>query len=196
MLTSSSKVSHSTTSDVLVPAPDGRQTFSKSFSDEFVHFLKEELTLEELEAIIAAISVCVTRLWSAVFMFRPKDSTVVGFSSLSGTSFSTDQAILTEHVIWRGPLWVSRILDQYGPGERVATQIGDEIEVEEILVKEGLWKGSREEGARLAANGVARLLWKERQERIETKANASAGKVNITDIRVNPSVWRGSSGDM
>jgi hypothetical protein len=128
-------------------------------------------------------------------MFRPKDSTVSGFGSLSGASFNTDQAILTEHLIWKGPLWAAQVLKLHGPAEIGATPAAN-AEIGDKLVQEGIWKGSREEGARLAANGVARLLWKERQEKIEAKASSSAGKISITDMRANPSVWRGASGDM
>ena len=195
IINSSLITSHSTASDLLTPSPDGAQIFSKRPSERFVQFLKQELTLKELEAIIGAISVCATRLWNAVFMFRPKDTTVSGFGSISGASFNADQAILTEHIIWRGPLWVARILRLFAPSSERATQIESAHEIDDSLIREGMWRGSREEGARLAANGVARLLWKERQDRIEARASA-AQKVSITDMRVSASVWRGSSGDM
>ena len=196
LLNSSLTTSHSTASDVLAPSPDGGQYISKRFSERFVKFLGPCLTLEELEAIIAGISVCVAKLWSSVFMFRPKDSTISGFGSLSGASFSTDQAILTEHVIWRGPIWVAKILERFGSGDNFPTYAESSTKVDDVLVKEGVWKGSREDGARLAANGVARLLWKERQRKIEAKGAASADKVSIVEMRVNASVWRGSAGDI
>jgi hypothetical protein len=188
VLNSSATVSHSTASDLLAPSPDGERTYSKRCSNSFLQFLKHELTLDELEAIIGAISVCAMRLWSTVFMFRPKGSTVSGFGSLSGASFNTDQAILTEHLIWKGPLWAAQVLKLHGPAEIGATPAAN-AEIGDKLVQEGIWKGS-------AANGVARLLWKERQEKIEAKASSSAGKISITDMRANPSVWRGASGDM
>ncbi len=196
IIKSSLTISHSTASDLLAPSLDGGQTFSKRISEDLLRFLKQELTLEELESVIGAISVCAMRLWSAVFMFRPKDSTVSEFGGISGASFNADQAILTEHIIWRGPLWVVRMLRLYGPEGTGASQTGDANEMDDSLIRHGVWRGSREEGARLAANGVARLLWKERQERIEARASASAEKVSITDMRVSASVWRGSSGDM
>ncbi|EXJ58788.1 hypothetical protein A1O7_06218 [Cladophialophora yegresii CBS 114405] len=196
VLNSSTTISHSTAFDLLAPSPNGGQTYSKSYSDSFLQLLKQELTLVELEAIIGAISICAMKLWSTVFVFRPKDSTVTGFGSLSGASFNTDQAILTEHIIWKGPLWAARVLELYGPAEIGATPTQLDADVGSNLIKEAVWRGTREEGARLAANGVARLLWKERQERIEAKANASAEKISIADMRVNPLVWRGSSGDM
>ncbi|ETI22241.1 hypothetical protein G647_06314 [Cladophialophora carrionii CBS 160.54] len=197
VLNSSTTVSHTTAFDLLAPSPNGAQTYSKRYSDSFLRFLKQELTLVELEAIIGAISVCAMKLWSTVFVFRPKDSTVTGFGSLSGASFNTDQAILTEHIIWKGPLWAARVLELYGPAETGATSTTQvDAVVGNNLIKDAVWRGTREEGARLAANGLARLLWKERQERIEAKASSTAEKISITDMRVNPSVWRGSSGDM
>jgi hypothetical protein len=196
VLNSSLTISHSTMSDLLAPAVDAVYSFSKSFSQNFVQFLREELTLEELEAVIAGISVCVTKLWSDVFMFRPKDYTISGFGSLSGASFNTDKAILTEHVIWRGPLWAARILKLYGSARNPLSNTDIGTQLDDTLVRDGIWKGSREEGARLVANGVARLLWRERQLKIDAREKLSAGPARITDMRVDVSVWRGSSGDM
>ncbi|OQV03630.1 hypothetical protein CLAIMM_08648 [Cladophialophora immunda] len=197
VLNSSLGVAYSTMADLLAPAPDAGHSFSKQFSERFVHFLKQDLALEDLEDLIGAISVCSMRLWSTVFLFRPKDSSVSSFGSLSGASFNIDHAILTEHVIWKGPLWASQILRRYGPADAGFNyQTAGDVEVDDSLVKEGIWRGSRSEGARLAANGVARLLWKERQQKIEAKASASAERTTITDMRLDPSVWRGSSGDM
>ncbi|KIX95546.1 uncharacterized protein Z520_08666 [Fonsecaea multimorphosa CBS 102226] len=197
VLNSSLGVVHSTMADLLAPSPDAGQSFSKQFSETFIHFLRQELVLEDLEGIIGAINVCSTRLWSTVFLFRPKDYSVSSFGSLSGASFNIDHAILTEHVIWKGPLWASQILRKYGPANACFEyQTAGGAVVDDSLVKEGIWRGLRSEGARLAANGVARLLWKERQQKIETKTSASAERIGITDMRLDPSVWRGSSGDL
>lgn len=197
-LNSSLQAAHSTMSGVLAPSSDGGSSYSMQFSQTFLRFLHDEVSLEDLEAIISAVNVCTLKLWSSVFMFRPKDSTVSGFGSLSGASFNTDQSILTEHVIWKGPSWVFQILNKYGPVESgMMRKAGGGAGAEDILVKEGLWRGSREEGARLAANGVARLLWKERQRKIEARVSVTpVDKMAITDLRVNASVWRGSSGDL
>ncbi|KIW95469.1 uncharacterized protein Z519_04054 [Cladophialophora bantiana CBS 173.52] len=197
VLNSSLEFSHSTIADLLAPSPDAGHLLSKQFSEKFVHFLRQELALEELEGIIGAISVCSMRLWGTVFLFRPRDSTISSFGSLSGASFNTNQAILTEHVIWKGPLWASRILRVYGPADAGSTQetkMG--AEVDDNLVREGVWRGTRCEGARLAANGVARLLWKERQQKIDAKASAAAERTSIADLRIDASVWRGSSGGL
>ncbi|OAL35165.1 hypothetical protein AYO20_05642 [Fonsecaea nubica] len=193
VLNSSLRVSNSATADLLVPSPDAEQSVSKQFSEEFVHFLRHELTLEDLEGIIGAISVCSMRLWSSVFLFRPKDSSVSSFGSLSGASFNIDQAILTEHVIWKGPLWASQILKKYGLADVASSnQTEVDFEIDDILVRKGIWSGSRSQGARLAANGVARLLWKERQQRIEAQTSASAERTSITE----PSVWRRFPGEI
>ncbi|KAK5458491.1 hypothetical protein LTS15_004573 [Exophiala xenobiotica] len=180
---------------VLAPSADGDTSTYQVLSKECVRFLKTDMTLQELETVIAAINVCTTRLWSTIFLFTPQDLTVGSFWSLSGTSFNMEQAILTEHVIWKGPQWVSRVLEGFGQTNRMSSA---ELyrNADMTLLREGIWRGTREEGARLAANGLARLLWKERQEKIEDKAHSSSTAVTVTDMRVNSLVWRGTSGDM
>ncbi|EXJ90423.1 hypothetical protein A1O1_03524 [Capronia coronata CBS 617.96] len=187
--------------DVLTPSDDAKHVLSKVLAEEFVQFFKRDLTLEELESVIAAINISVTRLWSTVFIFRPNDLTVSTFGSLSGVSFNTDQAILTEHVIWKGPEWVSAMLVNYSLGQRASGEGRERNSVQPgrldtMLVDKGVWNGQREEGARLAANGVARLLWQERQQKIENRANLSRERGTMMEMRVDPALWRGSSGDM
>jgi len=183
--------------DVLAPSADGEQSLSKLLPERCLHFLDTEVSLEELESVVAAINLCSTRLWSTIFLFRPKDYSVLSFGSLSGASFNMEQALLTEHVIWKGPLWVARILAWSKTGEDQEAQEPSKCgNVDLTLVDKGIWRGSHQEGARIAANGLARLLWKKRQEKIEQKASSSNIRVVITDMRVNAAVWRGSSGDM
>jgi hypothetical protein len=189
------------TGTVLAPCSSGETFAPKLLSDGFVQFLQNELALSDLESIIAAINICATRLWSTIFLFKPTDSTVSSFGSLSGYSFNADQAILTEHTIWKGPKWVSQVMKRYGglTGDQTATLSSPQSarELDDRIVTEGLWRGSQENGALLAANGVARMLWKERQEKIEqVKRGDAVQPLSITDMRTNPVVWRGSSGDM
>jgi hypothetical protein len=160
-------VAHSTASDVLVPSPGAEQIFWRQLPKNFSHLLRHELTLQELEDIIGTISLCVMKLWTAVFMFRPKTSAISSFGGLTGVSFNTDQAVLMEHVIWRGPLWVAQVLRLQCPSLGEFREDGCRQSVDERLANEGIWNGTRQEAARLVANGVARLLWKERQLRIE-----------------------------
>jgi hypothetical protein len=75
--------------------------------------------------------------------------------------------VLMEHVIWRGPLWVAQVLRLQCPSLGEFREDGCRQSVDERLANEGIWNGTRQEAARLVANGVARLLWKERQLRIE-----------------------------
>ncbi|KIW57011.1 hypothetical protein PV05_05616 [Exophiala xenobiotica] len=180
---------------VLAPSAHGDTFTHQVLSEKCVRFLKTQMTLQDLETVIAAVNVCTTKLWSMIFLFTPQDLTVESFGSLNGTSFNMEQAILTEHVIWKGPQWVSRGLEGFGLANR---RSGTELQrnADMTLLREGIWRGTREDGARLAANGLARLLWKERQEKIEGKARSSSTAVTITDMRVNSVVWRGSSGDM
>jgi hypothetical protein len=182
------------TGDVLAPSPNNEHSVSGLLSKNFVRLVKETLGLEELESAIAAINMSTIKLWSSLLLFRPKDSTVGSFGSLTGVSSNADQAILAEHVIWKGPSWVARILERYT--SPTSGQTGLENLPDVTIVEQGIWKGSREEGARLAANGVARLLWKERQDKIEQRAHDSKGRIAIADLRVDPAVWRGSSGEM
>lgn len=162
------------TGDLLAPSASGEHSESKLMSQRLRHLLRHELTLEELESVIAAINVCTNRLWSTIFLVSPRDSSVSSFGSLSGVSFNTDQAILTEHVIWKGPRWVSRLLGEYVTrGGEQGCGTGGDGHLDMTLVNEGVWRGSREDGARLAANGVARFLWKEREERIEQRAGST-----------------------
>lgn len=163
--------------DLLAPSIDATRSVSISLSEELVHWLGNVLTLSELEGVIAAINICATRLWSTIFLFQSRECAVASFGGLSGVSFNTNQAVLMEHVIWKGPVWVSHLLERYSSTRigkdrdeaRVDTQIDDSI------VKEGVWKGSQEEGARLAANGMARLLWRTRLEKFEKRRSSIRG---------------------
>lgn len=165
-LLSLSKTVLSMTGTILAPCHSGETFAPKVPSDDFVHFLQSELALLDLESIIAAINVCATRLWSTIFLFRPTDMTVTSFGSLSGYSFNTHQAILAEHTIWKGPKWVSQVLERYNTSPGL-TFLQTQEEPEDRIVTRGIWNGSHENGALLAANGVARMLWKERQDKIE-----------------------------
>ncbi|KEF59144.1 uncharacterized protein A1O9_03988, partial [Exophiala aquamarina CBS 119918] len=163
-LLSLSKTVLSMTGTVLAPCHSGETFAPKVPSDEFARFLQSELALLDLESIIVAINVCATRLWSTIFLFRPTDMMVTSFGSLSGYSFNTHQAILAEHTIWKGPKWVSQTL------ERCNESTGDPShhkETQDPLINRGIWNGSHENGALLAANGMVRMLWKERQDKIE-----------------------------
>lgn len=191
----------SMTGTVLAPCNSGETFAPKLLSNSFVELVQHDLTLLDLESIITAINVCVTKLWSTIFLFRPKDSTVSSFGSLSGYSFNTDQAILTEHAIWKGPKWVAQVLRRYAgssmdEADAISTPRADK-EPDDQIVTKGIWRGTHENGALLAANGVARLLWKERQQKIEQAKRGDAGRtVAITNTHANPVVWRGSAGDM
>lgn len=104
----------SMTGDIMAPSADGRLSVSKRLSNKIVRFLKDGLTLSELESVVAALNVCATKLWNGLLLFMPRDSTVSNFGSPSGVAFNTDQAVLTEHVIWRGPGWGSGLLEDCG----------------------------------------------------------------------------------
>ncbi|KAI1618841.1 hypothetical protein EDD36DRAFT_480807 [Exophiala viscosa] len=183
--------------DVLAPSADGERSLSRLLPEKFLQCLDTGLSLEEPESVVAAINLCSTMLWSKIFLFRPKDYSVLSFGSLSGASFNMEQALLTEHVIWKGPRWVARLLAWSKAGERQDAQGPSNCDnVDLTRVSEGIWRGSHQEGARIAANGLARLLRRKRQEKIEQTASSSNIRVVITDMRVNAAVWRGSAGDM
>jgi hypothetical protein len=131
------------------------------------------------------------------------------FASLSGFTFNIEQAVLTEYVIWNGPGWAARVLGGNCDGELD----GEVDDVEGRMQRYGPWKGSKEDGARIAANGLARLLWKERGRKVEeerervrvmremvVRSGEETGKdvvaVQVSTLQVSPVVWRGSAGDM
>ncbi|RVX72372.1 hypothetical protein B0A52_03560 [Exophiala mesophila] len=191
----------SMTGTILAPCSSGQTFAPKILADSFVHFLESQLTLSELEDIISIINICVTKLWSTVFLHRPKDATVTSFAALSGYIINTDQAILTEHVIWRGPRWVARVIEEYGIDYADCGSAGDGTEARfpDRLVTQGIWTGSQADGAILAANGMARLLWRERQQKIDEQqkhASRAGDVVRVSELHTNPQVWRGSSGDL
>lgn len=187
----------SMTGTILAPCSSGQTFAPKVLADSCVDFVKRQLTLTELEDIISAINVCVSKLWTTVFLHRPRDATVTSFAALSGYSINTDQAILTEHVIWRGPRWVARVIERYGIDCDDYDSVRTETRGQDRLVTEGIWTGSQADGAILAANGVARMLWRERQVKIEQQKRARPeDPVLISELQTNPEVWRGSSGDL
>ena len=167
-----------------------------------MHLLETGFTLIELESMVTAINMCASKLWSNVSGFRLADAQTQSFANLGGYTFSIEQAILTEAVIWKGPTWVARMprtsyLASGHPIEDMDTRGRFEV----LLNGNDLWRGSREEGARLAATGVARLLWRVRSKRVEDeqmqkKREEQAQPVAITDLKLNAAVWRGSAGDM
>ena len=163
----------------------------KALSISFKQLLKDQCSLTDLESIIAAINVTASKLWSSVFLHRTSASRVNTFASLSGHTFNIEQAILTEHVIWHGPTWAASLLKEAQPSR--ATNF--ELQLQEY----GPWAGTKEDGARLAANGLARLLWKERQRKVDEERERQAqlaGQKAVSSLAINPAVWRGSAGDM
>ena len=179
--------------DILAPSNTIDSALPLALDSSFQHWLKEDLSLTELEAIITAINIAASRLWSSVFLYKAHSSRVNTFASLSGHTFNIEQAILTEHVIWQGPRWTGRMLISPGQGKT------DDLEHRLHLL--GPWSGSNEDGARIAANGLARLLWKERQRKVDEGREmniqqTAKGQVTITTLPINPVVWRGNSGDL
>ena len=74
---------------------------------------------------------------------------------------------MTEHVIWNGPGWASQVLEMFAAEREKALEPREGSRFNATLVREGVWKGSCEEGVRIAANGVAHLLSQERREKIQ-----------------------------
>ena len=167
-----------------------------------MHLLETGFTLMELESMVIAINMCASKLWSNVSGFRLADAQTQSFANLGGYTFSIEQAILTEAVIWKGPVWVAKMprTCYIASGHRIE-DMNTHGRFEVLLNGNDLWRGSREEGARLAATGVARLLWRVRQQRVEDeqmqkKREEQSRSAGIADLKLNAAVWRGSAGDM
>jgi hypothetical protein len=186
-LKSSMATTHSTMSDVLVAPSEGPSLLSWQFSAEFCHYIEHEMTLLELESIIRMVSICTHKLWNWLLTNSDERLPVQTFGSLSGAILNSDQAVLTEQVIWNGPLWVSSMLAQpNNPAE------GKRAQLDGILMR----NVGKADAARLAANGVARYLWRERQRKIDKLASQQAQAVVVNDLRIDSAGFRGGAGDM
>ncbi len=179
--------------DILAPSGTIDSAVPLAMTYSFKDWIKNSLSLTELEAIITAINIAASKLWASVFLYKVHSSRVNTFASLSGHTFNIEQAILTEHIIWHGPRWAGRLL--------TSPALGNTDSLEHRLHLFGPWFGSKEDGARIAANGLARFLWKERQRKVdeerEKKAQQSLqGQAVVATLSINPAVWRGSAGDM
>ena len=179
--------------DILAPSENIDGVLPLALNTSFRDFLKEGLGLAELEAVITAINISASKLWSSVFLYKAHSSRVNTFASLSGHTFNIEQAILTEHIIWHGPKWAARMLSAHA--------VGSGGSFERLLHHHGSWMGSNEDGARIAANGVARLLWKDRQRKVDEEREKLAQlspqqNALVANLALNPVVWRGSSGDL
>jgi hypothetical protein len=187
VLKSSMAATHSTMSDVLVTSPEGPSLHSWQFSSEFRHYIEHEVALSDLEAIISVISICTHQLWDWLLTQADGSLPVKTFGSLSGAILNSDQAVLTEQVIWNGPFWVSNMLAQSNHAVKRGQAQLDTMLMTNI---------GKADAARLAANGVARYLWRERQRKIDKSASEQAQAVVVNDLRVNNAVFRGAAGDM
>ena len=173
-----------------------------ALSQASMNLLEEGFTLFELESMVTAINMCASKLWSTVSDFRLGDAQTQSFANLGGYTFSIEQAILTEAVIWKGPRWVANMpASSYLVSGDPMVDKDTQRRFQVLLSANDLWRGSREEGARLAATGVARLLWRTRQKRVEDeetqkKRQEQTRPVAIADLKLNAAVWRGSAGDM
>jgi hypothetical protein len=186
----------SLTGTVLAPCASGQTFAPKQLTPRLIHFLEHEISLDELESIITLINVCATKLWSSIFLFQNADTAVTSFGSLGGYSFNTDLAILTEHVIWKGPKWVSWLLKLQEPTSG-GSKTSSHGQARDSVLHNGIWNGSREDGARIAANGVARLLWRERHRKIEQKQqDTPPGTIQTEELQPASTVWHIPSADM
>lgn len=173
--------------DILAPSKSNNEAIKICFSTSFKQFLQDVLTLEELESLIVAINACASKVWSKIFVNEATPfQKIVQLDGLARRVSSSEHAMLTEHIIWNGPWWVIRMLDLPSvPRFRANSS--------QYQNREGndLWSGSPFEAARIVGNGMARLLWRERQRKIQY---GNVRKIN--DLHADSSVWRGSSGDM
>lgn len=175
---------------------------SLSVGQELLHHLDSDVSLAELEGMISAINLSAAKLWTFLLFSKPAHARTMSYVSLGGPPFSVDQALVTEHVIWKGPKWVASMLEQQkSSGEVKGVPSKTLVEFDELLRSHGPWRGSNEDGARIAAGGMARFLWSQRTGKVEGelethKRETPEGKFQIAELRVNAGVWRGSAGDM
>ena len=149
---------------------------------------RAKLDIQEIESLIAAISMCSSALWLKAMAERT-DDVECEKNGMVGNVSVLQQAVLTEYVIRQGPRWSAQMLCQ-----GVTPKSEDAMDIREI------WRTSRADAARIASSGLARTLWRERTIKIEAETRrrerAEAERLKVSDMRVNAGVWRGSAGDM
>jgi hypothetical protein len=177
-----------------------RAKFNNNFdwlklSQRFMHFVRDQLTVDDLEALMIIANFCAisTRFVDTILTSRCE------FNDAGATGHWQNEqlgsALLTECILWGGPSWLAKSLHE-SILPTVSVQRQSKIPVGNHNT---IWTGSRGNAARLTANGIARFLWKERARKLELERHlneASETKTNAIrpDLKVDAAVWRGSSG--
>lgn len=171
-----------------------------NLDQQFMNFVKVGLTVENLSALMTIVNFCAvsTRFIDTIMTSRC-------FFNDAGASdhWQNEQlgsALLAERILWMGPAWLAKVLSK--DVNKIAP-VGAGVVEHQIPVTSDddhtIWTGSRMEAAQLTANGLARFLWKIRAQRLalERKAAETLGtqtKKASSELKVDPAVWRGSSG--
>ena len=177
--------------------PNNNHLIWLKLDQQFMDFVKLGLTIDDLQALMTIANFCAVsaRFVDAILTSRY-------FFSDAGASdhWQNEQlgsALLAERILWRGPAWLAKMLRQNADktAPTISAQRQDPVPGNDDHT---MWTGSRAEAAILTANGLARFLWKERAQRLELERKAAETLGTETTVRrelkVDPAVWRGSSG--
>jgi hypothetical protein len=159
----------------------------------FADFVRDQLTVDDLQALITIVnfSAISTRFIDTILTAR------YYFNDARATDHWQNEqlgsALLAERILWEGPSWLAKSLHQS------VTPALQQLTITAAALERTIWTGSRGEAAQLTANGVARLLWKERVMKLElerqvAETSGMETKQRRSDLRVDAAVWRGSSG--
>jgi hypothetical protein len=165
-----------------VTPEEGADTIDAPVSDDAFRW---NLSVRELESVISAVDVCSSAIWHKPLLEHQVE---LPESDLSSPDMEWQQAVLTEHMIRNGPRWTARMLGhKLTHTSEQRTQDSSGVNAVNVL---SLWLTSKADAARLAAEGVARLLWMDRTVKIEDEIRrrdqGKLKKLKISDMRVGP----------
>ena len=169
------------------------------------YYLGTNWELEEIEVVISATSRCASALWC----LDPSNKPIEPFKNFHeprlqgccvhfGGCDNRQEAILTEHLLTNGPAWAARIL----LSQAVLQQHDWSPRARSLQLRsfDAIWRIAPQHGARQAASGVARMLWRLRPSKLEEEQQRRQREkleaLKIQDMRVSAGVWRGSAGDI
>lgn len=164
----------------------------------FMDFIRDQLTVDDLQALMTIVNFCAisTRFIDTILTSRYYFNDAGASDHWQNEQLGS--ALLAERILWRGPSWLAKMLCQsiQSNAPAIVVQQNGSLDVSDDHT---MWTGSRAEAARLAANGIARFLWKERALKLELEQRlAETSGVEMKplrpDLRVDAAVWRGSSG--
>ncbi len=161
---------------------------------------RARLTVSEIETLIHIINLCSSAIWVRVGTYRSPSAR--DFSCHQGINDTLQQAVLTEHVICNGPLWVYEMLCHQPPEQWSELFEVKTTDILNVGCYRESWYLSTGDAARYAASGLARSLWRERTIKIKQEADerrqdqVEHGSRPMAEVRVHAGIWRGGAGDL